>query len=166
MDTTPVFTDDTIVFGLLMLTLGFVFYTSTSENKFWKKFYKYIPALLMAYMLPAALTTFGIIAPEWGIENDKGQLIEDDALFTQALYFEQLDSYTEAEANLLRLIDFHPESLLMDDSIFKLGELYRDHLFNNEKAKEMFERIIFEFPSSIYLVESRKAFRKLRGDDL
>lgn len=100
------------------------------------------------------------------LKQYKGQLIEDDALFTQALYFEQLDSYTEAEANLLRLIDFHPESLLMDDSIFKLGELYRDHLFNNEKAKEMFERIIFEFPSSIYLVESRKAFRKLRGDDL
>lgn len=100
------------------------------------------------------------------LKQYKGQLIEDDALFTQALYFEQLDSFTEAEVNLLRLIDYHPESLLLDDSIFKLGELYRDHLYNNEKAKEMFERIIFEFPSSIYLVESRKAFRKLRGDDL
>lgn len=100
------------------------------------------------------------------LKQYKGQLIEDDALFTQALYFEQLDSFTEAEVNLLRLIDYHPESLLLDDSIFKLGELYRDHLYNNEKAKDMFERIIFEFPSSIYLVESRKAFRKLRGDDL
>jgi hypothetical protein len=63
MDTAPIFTQDTIVFGLLMLMLGFVFYTSSSENKFWKKFYKYIPALLMAYMMPAALTTFGLIAP-------------------------------------------------------------------------------------------------------
>ncbi|WP_262731961.1 MULTISPECIES: DUF819 domain-containing protein [Gaetbulibacter] len=82
MDTTqltevkPLFTQDTIVFGLLMLALGFVFYTSTSENSFWKKFYKYIPALLMAYMLPAALTTFGIIAPEWGFENAEGSLVE------------------------------------------------------------------------------------------
>jgi hypothetical protein len=30
----------------------------------------------------------------------------------------------------------------------------------------MYERIIFEYPSSIYLVEARKAFRGLRGDDL
>ena len=35
-----------------------------------------------------------------------------------------------------------------------------------DKAKEMYERIIFEYPSSIYLVEARKAFRRLRGDDL
>ncbi|MFY0715105.1 DUF819 family protein [Seonamhaeicola sp. NFXS20] len=72
MNNQPLFTDDTIVFGLLMLTLGFVFYTSSSENSFWKKFYKYIPALLMAYMLPGALTTFGIIAPEWTSISDTG----------------------------------------------------------------------------------------------
>ena len=56
MDTTPIITQDTIVFGILMLTLGFVFFTSSSENTAWKKFYKFIPALLMAYMLPALYT--------------------------------------------------------------------------------------------------------------
>ena len=76
MDTTPIFTQDTIVFGLLMLLLGFVFYTSTSENSFWKKFYKYIPALLMAYMTPAVLTTLGIIAPEWETTDASGQVVK------------------------------------------------------------------------------------------
>lgn len=75
-DTTPLFTDDTIVFGLLMLMLGFVFYTSSSVKPHWKKFYKYIPALLMAYMLPGALTTLGIIAPDWTTINDAGELVE------------------------------------------------------------------------------------------
>ncbi len=74
MDTTPFFTQDTIVFGILMLTLGFVFYTSSSENKFWKKFYKFIPALLMAYMLPAFFTTTGIISPEWQTVNEAGEI--------------------------------------------------------------------------------------------
>lgn len=100
------------------------------------------------------------------LKQFKGQLIEDDALYKQAIYFEQLEDYTSAEANLLSLLDFHPESLLYDDSIFKLGILYRDHLSDPEKAKSMFERIIFEYPSSIYLVDSRAAFRKLRGDDI
>ncbi len=76
MDTTPFFTQDTIVFGLLMLMLGFVFYTSSSEHRFWKKFYKYIPALLMAYMMPAALTTFGLIAPEWETVETSGEVVK------------------------------------------------------------------------------------------
>lgn len=76
MDNQPIFTQDTVVFGLLMLALGFVFYTSTSPSSFWKKFYKYIPALLLAYMLPGALTTLGIIAPEWVSIDTSGKLIE------------------------------------------------------------------------------------------
>lgn len=74
MNTTPLITQDTIVFGILMLSLGFVFYTSTSENNIWKKFYKYIPALLMAYMMPALFTTLGIIAPEWETVNSSGEI--------------------------------------------------------------------------------------------
>ncbi len=57
-----VFTDDKIVFGILMACLALVFYTSSSNNKFWKTFYKYIPALLMCYLLPAILNSLGIIS--------------------------------------------------------------------------------------------------------
>ncbi|CAM3523782.1 hypothetical protein AEQU2_03017 [Aequorivita lipolytica] len=64
-DTTPLFTNDTIVFGVLMLALGFIFYTSAKEEGFWKKFYGVVPALFMAYFIPALLTTAGIISPEW-----------------------------------------------------------------------------------------------------
>ena len=99
-------------------------------------------------------------------QSERLQQIEDDALYTQALFFEHMANYSAAEANLLSLLDFHPESLLYDDSIFKLGMLYQDHLAEPEKAKVMFERIIFEYPSSIYLVDARAAFRKLRGDDI
>ncbi len=72
----PVFTDDTIIFGLLMLTLGFVFYTESRSSGFWFKFYKIVPGLFMAYMLPAVLTTIGLIAPEWQSSNETGEIIE------------------------------------------------------------------------------------------
>lgn len=72
----PFFTDDTIVFGLLMLALGFVFYTESRSSGFWHKFYKIIPGLFMAYMVPALLTTVGLIAPEWTSTNDAGELTE------------------------------------------------------------------------------------------
>jgi len=60
----PIFTNDTIVFGLLMIALGFVFYTSSKESGFWYKFYKIVPALLMAYLLPAIFNSSGLIADE------------------------------------------------------------------------------------------------------
>ncbi|MBL4745248.1 MAG: DUF819 family protein [Flavobacteriaceae bacterium] len=76
MDKVPFFTQDTMVFGLLMLCLGAVFYTSSSNNSFWKKFYKFVPALFMAYMIPAIFTTFGIIAPEWETTNAVGEITQ------------------------------------------------------------------------------------------
>lgn len=76
MDTTPIFTDDTIVFGLLMLALGFVFVTESIKTGFWSKFYKIVPGLFMAYMVPAILTTTGLIAPEWTSVSETGVITE------------------------------------------------------------------------------------------
>ena len=68
----PLFTKDTIVFGLLMLALGLVFLTESIKSGFWSKFYKIVPGLFVAYMLPAVLTTSGLIAPEWeSISEDR-----------------------------------------------------------------------------------------------
>ena len=76
MNNQPLFTDDTIVFGLLMLALGFVFYTESLKGGFWEKFYKIVPGLFMAYMIPAIFTTLGLIAPEWTTTSDSGIVVE------------------------------------------------------------------------------------------
>lgn len=76
MNTAPIFTNDTIVFGLLMIALGFIFYTSSKKEGVWKKFYTVVPALFMAYMVPALFTTLGLIAPEWETVSDTGEVVE------------------------------------------------------------------------------------------
>jgi len=76
MNTSPIFTDDTVVFGILMLCLGFIFYTNSLKDGFWPKFYKIVPALFMAYMLPAFFTTFKVIAPEWETIDDAGEIVK------------------------------------------------------------------------------------------
>ncbi|NAS11833.1 DUF819 family protein [Poritiphilus flavus] len=79
----PLITDDTVVFGLLALCLGFVFYTSSLKTNFWKRFYSFIPGVLMCYLLPGILTSVGIIAPEWQSLNENGELVEHES----RLYF-------------------------------------------------------------------------------
>jgi uncharacterized membrane protein len=59
----PLITNDAVIFGILMLMLGLVFQTSASEHPFWKKFYTYIPALLVCYFLPSLLQAVGLIDP-------------------------------------------------------------------------------------------------------
>jgi len=58
----PLISNDTVVFGLLALVLGFIFYTSSIKTGFWKKFYAIVPAVLMCYLLPAILTSSGLIS--------------------------------------------------------------------------------------------------------
>ncbi len=51
----PVFTSDAVVFGILIVVLAAIFYTHDLESPGWKKFYKFVPALLLCYFLPALL---------------------------------------------------------------------------------------------------------------
>ncbi len=60
----PLLTNDAVIFGMLALILGFVFYTSSKKEGFWAKFYTYVPALLLCYMLPAFLNFFGLVEEE------------------------------------------------------------------------------------------------------
>lgn len=62
---TPLITNDAVVFGLLICTLAAIFYTSNLQTPFWKKFYTYIPALLLCYFIPALMNwPLGLISGE------------------------------------------------------------------------------------------------------
>ena len=75
----PLITDDTVIFGLLTLCLGFVFYTSSSKIVFWKRFYTIFPGVLMCYLLPGILTSIGIIAPEWETLSEAGEVVTHES---------------------------------------------------------------------------------------
>ena len=58
---TALITNDASVLGLLAITLGAVFWTASRPSGFWQKFYSYIPALLMCYLLPSIYHSIGLI---------------------------------------------------------------------------------------------------------
>jgi uncharacterized membrane protein len=62
----PLFTNDAVVLGILMAVLAAIFYTSSLDSPNWKKFYTYVPSLLLCYFIPALLNwPLGWIAPHW-----------------------------------------------------------------------------------------------------
>lgn len=60
----PLITNDAVIFGLLMIILGLIFHTASSEAPQWKKFYSVVPSLLLCYFIPSLLNTFNIINGE------------------------------------------------------------------------------------------------------
>ncbi|MFK8115129.1 MAG: DUF819 domain-containing protein [Rubripirellula sp.] len=56
-------TNDAVIFGILLLMLGFVFWSSNLQNRYWKVFYSIFPMLLLCYFLPSLLTLFRVVDP-------------------------------------------------------------------------------------------------------
>jgi uncharacterized membrane protein len=59
---TPLFTNDAVVLGILVTILAVIFSTASSSHPFWKKFYTYVPALLLCYFVPSILNSMGVIS--------------------------------------------------------------------------------------------------------
>ena len=57
-------TNDAVVLGMLLLILGFVFWSSQSELLAFQALYRFVPMLLMCYFLPSLLTLLGVVDPE------------------------------------------------------------------------------------------------------
>ena len=99
----PVFTNDAIVLGILFAILAFVFKTSHSSNPFWKKFYTYVPSLLLCYFIPSLLNSMGIISGE----NSNLYFVSSRYLLPASLVLLTLS------IDLKRILSLGPKALIM-----------------------------------------------------
>ncbi len=72
--------------------------------------------------------------------------------------------FEEAKIIYQNLVDFHFMDITADDALFKLAEMNQYIFADIPKAMELYEKIIIEFPGSLFVVEARKRYRELRGD--
>jgi tetratricopeptide (TPR) repeat protein len=100
------------------------------------------------------------------LEKHKGEKIEDETLLRQGRLFEAQKKFVEARLNYQKIVEFYGEDILADDAHFALAQLYENQLSDTEKAKYHYEKIIYNYQDSYYFPQSRKNFRRLRGDIL
>ncbi len=94
----------------------------------------------------------------------KGDPIEDDVLFNQARLYESQANFELAAQNYQTLIDNYSDGVLADDAYYRLALLYEEKLADPEKAKPLYEKIIYNHGDSIHLIDARRRYRRLRGD--
>jgi len=98
------------------------------------------------------------------LAENKGQAIEDDALFMKANILFKQKKYQEALESFKDIAVSTQRSIYADETYFTIAKIYEEQLNNPEEAKSNYEKIIFEHEDSIYYNEARKKYRQLRGD--
>ena len=124
---------------------------------------KYARADLLGYQNK---TEEAIAALDDILQNHKGEKIEDEALLKQGQLLESIKNYEAAKFNYQKIVEFYASDILADDAYFALGELYRNVLNEPEKAREQYEKIIYNYQDSYYFPQARDNFRMLRGDSI
>jgi len=93
-----------------------------------------------------------------------GNALSDDILMAKARILIQQKDYNGAIPLLKKIYDNHPSNLWADDAVFMLGDIYENHLNDKAEAQTWYQKIITEYPGSLWINDARKRFRLIRGD--
>jgi predicted Zn-dependent protease len=90
--------------------------------------------------------------------------LSDEILWLTANTYMKLDSNQQAMASLKLLYEKFGVDILGDDALYTMAKLNQEKLNNKEEAMRMFQELMEKYPGSIFVADSRKRFRLLRGD--
>jgi tetratricopeptide (TPR) repeat protein len=90
--------------------------------------------------------------------------LADDIYYKKGQIFLKQARYKEAIEAFQRVVEVYGDEIYGDDAMMKLAEVYHFKLQDLEKAKSIYQEFLTKYPASVYTVEARKRFRKLRGD--
>jgi tetratricopeptide (TPR) repeat protein len=88
----------------------------------------------------------------------------DDILMAKAKIYLKTNELNKAVEMLKELINSHSESIWTDDALFTLADLLEKKLNDPEQAKMLYQKLMSNYPGSMFNAEARKRFRNLRGD--
>jgi predicted Zn-dependent protease len=88
----------------------------------------------------------------------------DDILMARASIAQKQQNYELALGYLKQVYEQHKEDILADDALYQAAVINEKYMDNKKEAQYLYEKIILDYPGSTLIGESRKAFRRLRGD--
>lgn len=98
------------------------------------------------------------------LKSFKGQDIEAVTLLRLGQLYEKQGEYNLALSQYQNIITQQSDGIYIDEALYFSAEIENKKLQQPEKAKPLYEKIIFNHQDSIYFVDARKEYRQLRGD--
>jgi tetratricopeptide (TPR) repeat protein len=92
--------------------------------------------------------------------------LHDEVLFKKGEIMLKRGNFTEADSMFAKVVRMYPTDILADNALMKRAELYQYQYKDVAKAMELYEKLMFDYPGSLFVVEARKRYRELRGDVL
>ena len=83
------------------------------------------------------------------------------ALFRKGEIAEKRKEFETAEQLYLQIVEQYPDSYMADAALMHAALIEQSHLKNKELAKQHYEKLIDEYPTSIYTAQAKKNYRKL-----
>ena len=90
--------------------------------------------------------------------------LADAVMMTKAKIFIKSNEFQKAAEILKKVSEDFKDGIWTDDALFTLGDLYEKKLNDIVQAKLYFQKLITDYPGSMFSAEARKRFRNLRGD--
>ena len=87
----------------------------------------------------------------------------DEVLLQKAKIRIRQQRYAEADTLLQQLVDLYPDDILADDALMLLAELNDNQLSHLERARECYEKLILDYPTSLYVDRARKRYNELKA---
>ncbi len=92
--------------------------------------------------------------------------LTDNIYFAKYQIEKQQQNYSKAADYLEKIKTSYADGILGDDALYNLALLYENQLSDKEKALTTYEKLIFDYKDSVYIIEARKRYRNLRGDKI
>ncbi len=93
-----------------------------------------------------------------------GHSLEDEVHYLKARVYGQLKNWDQSIASYKIIIKQHKADILYDNALFELASIYENQLKDTANAMKYYEKLILEEKGSLFVVESSKRYRALRGD--
>lgn len=98
--------------------------------------------------------------------NFSGHTLSDEIYMRKAEIYLKLNNIDLALQMYEKVNEDWGYDILADDALYKLAKIYDNTLKDKVKAMELYEQLLLDHNSSIFVAEARKRFRSLRGDSL
>ncbi|WP_316801973.1 tetratricopeptide repeat protein [Pedobacter nototheniae] len=90
--------------------------------------------------------------------------LADAVMMSKAKILIKANDYQPAADLLKKVTEDFKDGIWTDDALFTLADLYEKKLNDLVQAKIYFQKLITDYPGSMFSAEARKRFRNLRGD--